>query len=209
LGYSLPNYEIAKIACKIEIDILKEPIGKQDQYGCAFGGLKLIQFNNDETVEIKPILLSNSKLVKLENNLLLYYTETKRKASSILSEQNKNTKISKNVKDNLIYMSSMAYELFDELNNGNIELIGDYLNEAWQRKKSLASKISNPEIDNIYKIALMNGATGGKLLGAGGGGFLLFYVPEEKHNQVRNALKAYRELPLKFDFEGTKIIYNK
>ena len=208
LGQKLPNYEIAKLACKIEIDILGEPIGKQDQYGCAYGGLKLIQFNSDETVEIKPVLLTNSKLKELQSNLLLFYTDITRKASSVLTEQTKNTKVSQNVRDNLKFMSSMANQLFNDLNKGNINLMGDYLNEAWQRKKSLASNISNPEIDYMYQTAMKSGAKGGKLLGAGGGGFLLLYVPTENHQEVRKSLKNYREVSFNFDYDGTKIIFN-
>jgi D-glycero-alpha-D-manno-heptose-7-phosphate kinase len=207
LGQILPKYEIARLACQIEIDILKEPIGKQDQYGCAVGGLKYIQFNPDETVEIKPILLPYSELLMLQDNLLLFYTNFTRQASSILTEQNNNTKVSLKVKDNLKNMSSLASQLFVDLNKGNVDLMGEYLNEAWHKKKTLASNITNPDIDNIYQIAIKNGAIGGKLLGAGGGGFLLFYVPEGKHEQVRQALKFCRELPFNFDFDGTKIIF--
>ena len=207
-GKILPNYEIAKLACEIEIEILKEPIGKQDQYGCAIGGLKYIRFNPDETVEVNPIFLSNDKLLQLQNNLLLFYTNSVRSASSILSEQNKNTQRNKSVKDNLKSMSKMSSQLFLELNKGNIDLVGTYLNEAWQRKKRMTSLISNPEIDHIYDIAIKNGAMGGKLLGAGGGGFFLFYVPLQNQEKLRKSLKSYIELPFNFDFDGTKIIYN-
>jgi len=206
---TIPNYEIARLACHFEIDILNEPIGKQDQYGCAIGGLKYIQFNPDETVEIKPILLPHSKLLKLQNNLLLFYTNLTRSASSILTEQNNNTMESVDVKKNLKKLSHLASQLFDDLNKGNVDLLGEYLNEAWQEKKELATMISNNEIDNIYRIALQNGAVGGKLLGAGGGGFLLFYVPEENHEKLRRALSFCRELLFNFDFDGTKIIFKK
>ncbi|MBI4858029.1 MAG: GHMP kinase [Acetobacterium woodii] len=206
---NLPNYEIARLACHFEIDILHEPIGKQDQYGCAVGGLKYIQFNPDETVEIKPILMPYPKYLKLQNNLLLFSTNSTRSAFSILKEQNNNTIESFVIKENLKNLAHLASQLFNDLNKGNIDAVGAYLDEAWQRKKMLASKISNAEIDNIYNIALQNGATGGKLLGAGGGGFLLFYVPEENHEKIRKALKIFRELPFEFDFEGTKIIFRK
>lgn len=206
---NLPNYEIARLACHFEIDILKEPIGKQDQYGCAIGGLKYIQFNPDETVEIKPIFLPHSKLLTLQNNLLLFYTDSTRSASSILKEQNINTLESLEIKENLKNLAHLTTLLFNDLKKGNIDQIGEYLNEAWQRKKILASKISNTHIDYIYEIALKNGAMGGKLLGAGGGGFLLFYVPEENHEKVRKALNFCRELPFNFDFDGTKIIFKK
>ncbi len=207
IGKILPNYEVAKLACEIEIEILKEPIGKQDQYGCAFGGLKYIRFNPDESVEINPIFLSNNKLLDLQNNLLLFYTNFTRSASSILSEQNKNTERDKSVKDNLKSMADMAYQLFLELNNGNVDSVGAYLNEAWQRKKKITTLISNPEIDHIYDKAIKNGALGGKLLGAGGGGFFLFYVLPQNQEKLRKSLNSYVELPFNFDFEGTKIIY--
>tara|TARA_B100002052_G_scaffold299170_1_gene335911 strand:- start:15042 stop:16016 length:975 start_codon:yes stop_codon:yes gene_type:complete len=207
IGKILPNYEVAKLACEIEIEILKEPIGKQDQYGCAFGGLKYIRFNPDESVEINPIFLSNNKLLDLQNNLLLFYTNFTRSASSILSEQNKNTERDKSVKDNLKSMAYMASQLFLELNNGNVDSVGAYLNEAWQRKKKITTLISNPEIDHIYDKAIKNGALGGKLLGAGGGGFFLFYVLPQNQEKLRKSLNSYVELPFNFDFEGTKIIY--
>ena len=206
-GKILPSYEIAKLACEIEIDILKEPIGKQDQFGCAIGGLKYIQFNPDETVEVKPIFLSNDRLLALQDNLLLFYTNSTRSASSILNEQNKNTERNKSAKDNLKSMAQMSSQLFLELNKGNVDLVGTYLNEAWQRKKRMASLISNSEIDYIYDIAIKNGATGGKLLGAGGGGFFLFYVPLQNQEKLRKSLKSFLELPFNFDFDGTKIIY--
>ena len=207
IGKILPNYEVAKLACEIEIEILKEPIGKQDQYGCALGGLKYIRFNPDESVEINPILLSNNKLLDLQNNLLLFYTNFTRSASSILSEQNKKTERDKSVKDNLKSMADMAFQLFLELNNGNVDSVGAFLNEAWQRKKKITTLISNPEMDHIYDKAIKNGALGGKLLGAGGGGFFLFYVPSQNQEKLRKSLKSYVELPFNFDFEGTKIIY--
>lgn len=207
-GEVLPSYEIAKLASHFEIEVLNEPIGKQDQYGCAIGGLKFIQFNPDDSVEIKPILLSYNNLLKLQNNLLLFYTDTTRAASSILNEQNQNTKSSSKVRDNIRSMSDLAKQLYFDLNKGNVDLMGEYLRDAWEVKKSLASMISTPEIEKIYKIGLSNGATGGKLLGAGGGGFILFYVEESHQDKLRNALKPYRELPFDFDYDGTKIIYN-
>jgi len=210
-GISLPNYEIARLACEIEIDILNEPIGKQDQYGCAIGGLKLIKFNTDDSVEIKPIFLQQEKLKKLEDNLLLFYTNITREASTILKEQEINTTSNLTTKDNLKSMSKLTLELYNDLQSNNIESIGYYLNESWLKKRELASKITNPELDFIYKKAIENGALGGKLLGAGGGGFFLFYVEKENQSKLRSALTQYNynELSFSFDFNGTELIFNK
>ena len=204
----LPNYELAKLACEIEIDILKEPIGKQDQYGCAFGGIKCIKFNPDDSVEISPILLDSSKIRKLDNNLLLFYTNINRSASEILSKQNKNTQRSSNHRENLKTMTILAKDLLEEFQKGNTDVLGKYLNESWTIKQKMASGISNPELDYIYKTAIENGAEGGKLLGAGGGGFFLFYCEENKQEKLRNALSNYKELKFNFEFQGSQIIFN-
>lgn len=206
-GVNLPQHEIARLACEIEIDILKDPIGKQDQYGTAIGGFKKINFNPDESVDIAPIFLNQQKMIGLQNNLLLFHTNKTRSASSILSEQNINTISSKKVFNNLKKMSALADQLFSDLKSQNIDHFGDYLHESWQYKKELASRVSNKNIDELYDIGMKNGATGGKLLGAGGGGFLLFYVPENKHEDIRIALKSCQELPFNFEEEGTKIIF--
>ena len=210
-GISLPNYEIARLACEIEINILNEPIGKQDQYGCAIGGLKLIKFNPDDSVEINPIFLQHDKLKKLEDNLLLFYTNITREASTILKEQDINTASNLITKENLKSMSKLTLELYNDLQRNNIESIGYYLNESWVKKRELASKISTPELDFIYKKAMDNGALGGKLLGAGGGGFFLFYVEKESQTKLRNTLKEYnyKELSFLFDNKGTELIFNK
>jgi len=204
----IPNYELAKVACEIEIDILKEPIGKQDQYGCAFGGIKCIMFNPDDSVEISPILLDSSKIRKLDNNLLLFYTNINRSASEILSKQNKNTQRSSNHRENLKTMTILAKDLLKEFQKGNTDVLGKYLNESWTIKQKMASGISNPELDYIYKTAIENGAEGGKLLGAGGGGFFLFYCEKNKQEKLRNALSNYKELKFNFEFQGSQIIFN-
>jgi D-glycero-alpha-D-manno-heptose-7-phosphate kinase len=207
-GQDLPNHEIAKIACDIEINILKEPIGKQDQYGCCIGGLNYIQFNPNESVNISPVLLNHSDLNMLQNNLLLFYTGNTRKASSILSTQKNSTLNNNSTKQTLQKMSQMAGSLFKDLTiGGNVDIIGEYLHEAWWLKKGLVSSITNEEYDNIYNIAISNGAIGGKLLGAGGGGFFLFYAKKENHEKLRLALNLYKELKFKFDNEGSQIIY--
>ena len=204
----LPNYELAKLACNIEIDVLKEPIGKQDQYGCAFGGIKCIKFNPDDSVEIIPILLNSSKIKELDENLLLFYTNINRSASKILSNQNKNTQSSATHRDNLKTMTILANDLLIELQKGNVNVLGDFLNESWTIKQKMASGISNPELNNIYKTAIENGADGGKLLGAGGGGFFLFYCEKNNQEKLRKALSNYKELEFNFEFQGSQIIFN-
>ena len=206
-GMELPQNEIARLACEIEIDVLKDPIGKQDQYGTAIGGFKRITFNPNESVDIAPIYLNQHKLKELQNNLLLFYTNHTRSAASILSEQKMNIVSSQKVVENLRKMSELADHLFLDLKNQNIDYFGNYLHESWQYKKELASKISNEGIDELYDIGIKNGATGGKLLGAGGSGFILFYAPEDKHMQIKRALGSCQELPFNFEEEGTKIIF--
>lgn len=202
--------EIAEEACHIEIDILGEPIGKQDQYACACGGLNFIEFEKSGKVNIEKIYLTTEGYQRLENNLMLFYTGKTRSASSILTEQKKNTSSDERKVENLHKMVQLAKDLKDELLRNNIDSMGEILAEGWRLKQSLASGISNEFINENYELAIKNGAMGGKLLGAGGGGFLLFYVKEENHQRVRDALTQLKEMPFKFDNKGTTIIhYNK
>ena len=208
-GDKLTPHEIAKLACHIEIDILNEPIGKQDQYGTAIGGFKRIRFNEDESVDITPISLNEKKLAKLQDNLLLFHTNQTRPASSILTEQKHNTSSSQKVINNLKSMHSLVDQLFNDLNNQNIDTFGNYLHQTWLYKKELATNVSNNFIDDLYETAMLNGAEGGKLLGAGASGFLLLYAPIEKHKALRKALSICRELSFNFEKEGTGIIFSK
>ena len=198
--------EIAEEACHVEIDILKEPIGKQDQYACACGGLNYIEFEPSGKVNIERLFLTTQGYNKHEKNLLMFYTGQTRSAGSILKEQKKNTTDDKKKIENLHKMVALAKELKEELLHDNIDAMGEILHKGWLYKKELANGISNEFIDKNYEIAIKNGAIGGKLLGAGGGGFLLFYVPENKHQKVRSALKL-KELEFRFDNKGTNIIY--
>lgn len=199
--------EIANYACKIEIDKLKEPIGKQDQYACAIGGLNFISFNQDDIVTTEKIILDNYKSNKLQNNLLMFYTGSDRSASTILKEQKENIADSKKIKS-LQKMVELAYELKDELLRGNIDCFGEILHKGWLYKKELSSQISNEKIDYYYNLAMQNGASGGKLLGAGQNGFLLFHVEENNQKQLRVALKNLKELDFKFENIGTTVIYD-
>ncbi|NPA65088.1 MAG: GHMP kinase [Epsilonproteobacteria bacterium] len=205
-GIYMGKEEIAKYACEVEIDKLHEPIGKQDQYACAVGGLNFISFHQNDRVEVEKILLPGEKLEQLEGNLMMFYLGGTRSASKILSEQKANTISNKKI-ENLHKMVALSRELRDELQAGNIDAMGEILHRGWMYKKELASGISNEKIDHYYAKAMESGAAGGKLLGAGGSGFLLFYVPEERHKEVRDALSDLKELPFRFDEEGTKVIY--
>ena len=199
--------EIAKQACEIEINRLKEPIGKQDQFACAVGGLNFIRFNPDETVMVEKLCLTSSGLKRLENNLLMFYTGQSRAAGDILSEQKANITHDTAKIANLHKMVALTKDLKEELLKNNIDELGEILQTGWIYKKELASGISNPQIDYYYDLAIKNGAIGGKLLGAGGGGFLLFYVKEENHTKVRQSLKELTEVDFKFDNVGTTVIY--
>lgn len=196
---------LAQEACEIEIDIVGKPIGKQDQYIAAYGGLRFIEFLPDGRVTVEKIDLDLSRRRRLNESLLLYYTGITRHAETILDEQNRNAEQNLAV---LREMKALAYHARQELCEGNFDAIGDLLDESWQLKKQLASKISNGTIEALYQAARKAGALGGKVTGAGGGGFLLLYCPPEKREAVRAALSNLRELPFQLENDGTKVIFN-
>ena len=199
--------DIAELACKVEIEDLKEPIGKQDQYACACGGLNFIEFYKDGVVDVEKLYLQSDAYHVLEKNLLMFYTGKTRSAGSILAEQKKNTTNDEAKIKNLHKMVELSRVLKDELLKGNTNAMGEILHTGWMYKKELANGISNPDIDYYYDLAIQNGARGGKLLGAGGGGFLLFYVEEQHRSRVRKALNMLKEIDFKFDNKGTNIVY--
>ncbi|MCL5018795.1 MAG: GHMP kinase [Candidatus Pacearchaeota archaeon] len=196
--------ELAEEATKIEIDILKEPIGPQDQYATAYGGLNLIEFKKDGNVLVNPIIISNTLRNNLFSNLLLFNTGITRDASFVLSEQKKETKSKTEI---LHKMKESAYSSRDALYSSDLRKFGELLHQNWEYKKNMASNISNNSIDEYYNIARKAGAIGGKICGAGAGGFLLFYVEPEKQDKVRLALKSLKEVPMNFESSGSKIIY--
>jgi len=198
--------ELASRACKVEIEELGNMIGKQDQYAAAYGGLNYYQFNEDGSVYVEPVLMSKEAFHKLEDNLIMMYVGGVHSASAILKEQSKNVS-SGDKEKNLRKMCELTKKLKKELENDNVDALGEILHESWMLKKTLASGISNPDIDKWYEIARNNGAIGGKLLGAGGGGFLLFYVPKEKQQQVIASLPELKQLEFKFDHQGTTPIF--
>lgn len=197
---------LAAGACQIEIEELQEPIGKQDQYAAAYGGLNVIEFLPDGQVSVQPVYLKKDTREELNRNLCLYYIGNARSASSILSEQKKNTGSSDKFQ-NLCQMVDLVYELRDTLMKDDLSSFGHLLHENWKLKMALASGISNPMIQEIYDMAMKNGALGGKLLGAGGGGFMLFYCPQEKQAKLDEALAKIRRFPFKFENQGSQIIY--
>ena len=204
-GKFVSKDKLAKLACEVEIEKLGNPIGKQDQYGAALGGLNFIKFNQDGSVSHEPILMEGKTYKELQKNLLMFYTGTTRSANTILAEQTKNI-TSEDKARNLLKMCELAKDMKIALENNDISSFGKILDEGWQLKKELASGIANPAIDEAYEIAMKNGALGGKLLGAGGGGFLLFYCEEEKQEQLKKAI-GLKELDFSFERDGTSVIY--
>lgn len=204
-GKFVSKNKLAALACEVEIEKLGNPIGKQDQYGAALGGLNFIKFNQDGSVSHEPIMMEGKTYKKLQKNLLMFYTGTTRSANTILAEQTKNI-TSEDKARNLLKMCGLAKDMKLALESNDISSFGKILDEGWQLKKELASGIANPAIDEAYEIAMKNGALGGKLLGAGGGGFLLFYCEEEKQEQLKKAI-GLKELDFSFERDGTSLIY--
>jgi len=200
----IPPDVLAEKACHIEIDKAKSPIGKQDQYAVAFGGLNLITFNCDGKIEVEPIYLNPKTKEDFQNHLLLFYTGIQRSANSILSEQKQN--IGKKF-EFLQKMSDMVPIFKNILEKRDFQKMGEILNQGWLMKKELSSGISNPQIDKMYSLALKAGAWGGKVLGAGGGGFFLAVVPPEKQENVKEALNQYQITPIRFTEAGSKIVF--
>ncbi len=198
--------KLASLACEIEINKLKSPIGKQDQYAASYGGFNFIEFKKDEKVIVNPVKISKENLKKLENNLILLYIGGTHDASEILKEQSKNFS-KKEKEEGQKKIVSLTYELKNELEKGNIDFVGKVLHENWLIKRTLASGISNKRIDNLYEKALKSGALGGKILGAGGSGFFLFYVPFKNKKKFLNEMKELKEMEFKFENEGTSIIF--
>ena len=199
--------ELAKLACYIEIKKLKEPIGKQDQYIAAFGGISTFQFNKDESVIAKPLDISMDTLLDLEENLLLFFTGFSRSASKILLDQKeKSNKDDKDMLENLHYVKDLGYRSKNALESGKLNDYGEIMHEHWENKKRRSKGMSNPEIDTWYQAALNNGAIGGKVVGAGGGGFLMFMANDRDKLRNEMKLQGLEEVRFKFDFEGTKII---
>lgn len=197
--------ELAAESCAVEIDLCGEPIGKQDQYAAAFGGLNFIRFEPDESVIVEPILCSAEVLTHLESSLLTFYTGQTRHASSILIEHSQRAQSNQLTQKPLKRMVRLAYELRSELNQGHVESLGEILDEGWQLKREVHPNVSNSQIDDWYRAAKRAGAIGGKLLGAGGGGFLTFFAPAERHKEIEEAIPL-RRVDFSLERSGSRIL---
>ena len=199
--------ELAELACHIEIDLLGEPVGKQDQYIAAFGGLTCFQFLPNGHVEAWPLRLSSETLYNLEDNLLLFFTGYSRSASSILKEQDdKSKKREQGMVDNLHFVKELGYQSKEALEKGDLARFAELMNVHWEHKKQRAGGMSNDNINRWYELARAHGALGGKLIGAGGGGFLMFYAEEKAALRRAMAEAGLREVRFRIDFEGTRTV---
>lgn len=205
--HPLHPQDLAELACHLEIDLLGEPIGKQDQYIAAYGGLTCFTFHKDHSVTATPLKVPMNTIYDLEDNILLFFTGYSRSASGILKDQKVKTQNNNDeMLSNLHYVKELGYRSKQALESGDTNQFGELMHEHWEHKKRRSGGMSNPQIDEWYKIGLNNGAVGGKLVGAGGGGFLMFYASER--NKLRHAMASIglEEVRFGFDFEGTKIV---
>ncbi len=199
--------DLARLACEIEIDKLHEPVGKQDQYIAAYGGITCFEFRRDDSVKVFPLSLSIDTLFELEDNLMLFFTGFARKAGDILKDQNKRSReADAPMLENLHRTKDMGIRSRKALENGRPAEFGALLHEHWESKKKRSEGMSNPQIDEWYDLGRKNGALGGKLVGAGGGGFLLFYAEERARLRRAMTKAGLEEVRFHFDFEGTKVM---
>jgi D-glycero-alpha-D-manno-heptose-7-phosphate kinase len=199
--------ELAERACDIEINRLGEPIGKQDQFIAAFGGISALTFHKDHRVTVEPLRVSTKTMFDLEDNLLLFFTGFNRSASSILMDQHVRSRAQDaDMLRNLDYVKALGYRSKEALESGNLEQLGELMHEQWEHKKRRSSAVSNLKIDMWYSLAMRNGAIGGKLVGAGGGGFLMFYASDRTRLREAMAQAGLEEVRFRFDFEGTKVV---
>jgi len=199
--------DLAEEACDIEINRLGEPIGKQDQYAAAFGGITAFTFNKDDSVLVEPLAITGETLHSLEDDLLLFFTGYSRSASAVLSEQKKKSEVlDKDMIANLDFTKELGEASLKALEKGNLAEFSNLMNVHWENKKKRSQNMSKSAIDHAYQVARENGALGGKLIGAGAGGFLMFYTKE--HSQLRKAMaqEKLEEVRFKFDFEGAKVV---
>jgi len=206
-GIFAPKERLALEACVLEIERLGEPIGKQDQYAAAYGGVNLIEFERHGGVTVQPLLLTPTVLSELESNLMLFYTGSQRDARTVLSHQVAAIESSELVTSRMQKMVDLAYEMRDILLAGDVDAFGLALHRGWEMKRSISAQISTSTIDELYARALAAGALGGKLAGAGGGGFLLLYCPKRAQERVRESLNSLQSLEFRFDWGGARIAF--
>lgn len=199
--------DVAEQACHVELELLKEPIGKQDQYIAAFGGLTCFRFLPNDQVEAWPLNISHETLCDLEDNLLLFFTGYSRSASDVLREQdNRSKQKDKDMIANLHMVKELARESLEAFESGNLVRFAEVMNTHWEYKRKRSGKMSSDQIDEWYKLAMENGALGGKLIGAGGGGFLMFYAEDRAKLRAAMGKAGLEEVRFRFDFEGTKLV---
>lgn len=196
--------QLAREACHIEIECLGQRIGIQDQYAVAYGGFNRYRFMNDGTVSIVPVLMETGTRNRLFKQIMLFFTGNTRDSREILNEQSRTIGEKRKMLDDLV---NTVDSVFTEISNGNTDIVGIQLDRTWQIKKQFAKGVSNEEIDTMYARAVKAGAVGGKILGAGGGGFLLLYVPYEYQDDVRLSLSGYKEVPFNVDYQGSRIVF--
>ena len=205
-GIHITQKELARKACEIEIEHMDNPIGIQDQYAVSYGGFRQYSFWRDGEVTAEPVICGKDTIEELRRKLMMFYTGITRISSDILSEQKKSISDNMGLLDALVYLEKEAY---DKLCERKVDSWGKLLDKAWNIKKKMSSGISNGEIDTMYEKAISAGAEGGKVLGAGGGGFLLLFVPEDKQQNVRTALSEYREMAVHFETAGSRVIFSE
>ncbi len=209
--YAYKNSYISKnglgeLASHVEIELCGDSIGKQDQYAAAFGGLNLIRFHSDDSVSVDPIICKPETLKKMQESILVFYTERTRSTSALLSEQSNN--MARSEKRRLMSdMVKLAYELKQLLESDDLDAVGELLDKNWKLKCKMAAGITDAQIDDWYQRGISAGAKGGKLLGAGNGGFMMFFAPVEKHPDIIKAMGGLREIPFSFDTNGSQIVF--
>ncbi len=200
---------LAEEACKIDLEVLKEPIGKQDQYAAAYGGMLQMEINQKGKVIVSRLDITQDTIEELQRNLFLFYTGITREASEVLSDQKKNAETKHESIEGMDQIKQIGIEIKKALENGDTRRFGEWLNVHWETKKTLSNKMTNPQIDKWYNLAIENGAIGGKVMGAGGGGFLMFYC-DKNQKEFRKAMASsgLKELEFKFEFDGSKVLFN-
>jgi D-glycero-alpha-D-manno-heptose-7-phosphate kinase len=212
LRRDVSTQQLAEEACKVEIDLIKKPIGKQDQYAAAFGGIIVMEIDQLGNVKVNPLNIDHETIYELENRLMMFYTNTERDANTVLAEQCEKieAKRENDAVKSMHRIKEMGYEIKNALIAGDVTRFGALLHEHWLEKRKISTKMSDARMDSWYEKALQNGAIGGKLMGAGGGGFFLFCTGNGKRKQLRSAMEAegLRFMDFRFDWEGSKVLVN-
>jgi len=206
-GRYVSSDQLGRDSCHVEIQLCGEPIGKQDQYAAAFGGFNLIEFKPDESVVVSPVICERATMQEIEASILVFYTGITRSASAVLRQQAEDVASDARKQQVLARMAGLSYALRDELHRNNPAAAGEILHENWELKKSVSSAVSSGEIDEWYAAARRAGAVGGKILGAGGGGFLMLYAPKDAHEEIKSVLQGLRPVSIGFEPLGSRIIF--